>query len=79
MADLQDMLGQMHEEVIYQVLEDLRNGDRKARVEALALLKQNNIQAVAQEGSTLAKLAGKLNFDSMQDKVVEFKRPPAVG
>ena len=79
MADLQDMLGQMHEEVIYQVLEDLRNGDRKARVEALALLKQNNVTAVAQEGSTLAKLAGKLNFDSMQDKVVEFKRPPAVG
>ena len=69
----------MHEEVIYQVLEDLRNGDRKARAEALALLKQNGIQAVAQEGSTLAKLAGKLNFDSMQDKVVEFKRPPAVG
>ena len=79
MADLQDMLGQMHEEVIYQVLEDLRNGDRKARAEALALLKQNNVTAVAQEGSTLAKLAGKLNFDSMQDKVVEFKRPPAVG
>lgn len=79
MADLQEMLGQMHEEVIYQVLEDLRNGDRKARAEALALLKQNGIQAVAQEGSTLAKLAGKLNFDSMQDKVVEFKRPPAVG
>ena len=79
MADLQDMLGQMHEEVIYQVLEDLRNGDRKARAEALALLKQNGVTAVAQEGSTLAKLANKLNFDSMQDKVVEFKRPPAVG
>ena len=79
MADLQDMLGQMHEEVIYQVLEDLRNGDRKARAEALALLKQNGISAVAQEGSTLAKLAGKLDFSSMQDKVVEFKRPPAVG
>jgi hypothetical protein len=77
MADLQEMLGQMHEEVIYQVLEDLRNGDRKARAEALALLKQNNVTAVAQEGSTLAKLAGKLNFDNMQEKVVEFKRPPA--
>ena len=77
MADLQEMLGQMHEEVIYQVLEDLRNGDRKARAEALALLKQNNVTAVAQEGSTLAKLAGKLNFYNMQEKVVEFKRPPA--
>ena len=73
------MLWQMHEEVIYQVLEDLRNGDRKARAEALALLKQNGVTAVAQEGSTLAKLAGKLNFDNMQEKVVEFKRPPAVG
>jgi hypothetical protein len=76
MADLQDMLGQMHEEVIYQVLEDLRNGDRKARAEALALLKQNGIQAVAQEGSTLAKLATKLDFSSMEGKVIDFKRPP---
>jgi len=79
MADLQDLLGQMHQEVIEQVLEDLQNGDRKARAEAMALLKQNNVTAVAQEGSTLAKLAGKLDFSSMEGKVVEFKRPPAVG
>ena len=79
MADLQDLLGQMHQEVIEQVLEDLQNGDRKARAEAMALLKQNNVVAVAQEGSTLSKLAGKLNFDSMEGKVIDFKRPPAVG
>jgi hypothetical protein len=77
MADLQDLLGQMHEEVITQVLDDLRNGDRKARAEAMALLKNNGVQAVAQEGSTLAKLATKLDFSSMEGKVIDFKRPPA--
>lgn len=76
MADLHDKLSHMHELVIDQVLEDLQNGDRKARQEAMALLKQSNIQAVAQEGSTLSKLAGKLDFSSMAEKVVEFKRPP---
>jgi Mg2+/Co2+ transporter CorC len=79
MADLHELLGQMHEELIEQVLDDLRNGDRKARSEALALLKQSNIQAVAQEGSTLSKLAGKLDFSSMEEKVIEFKRPPLAG
>jgi hypothetical protein len=79
MADLQEKLGLMHEALIEQVLEDLQNGDRKARTEAMALLKQNNVTAVAQEGSTLAKLAGKLDFSSMEGKVVEFKRPPAAG
>jgi hypothetical protein len=79
MADLQEKLGLMHEALIEQVLEDLQNGDRKARAEAMALLKQNNVTAVAQEGSTLSKLAGKLDFSSMEGKVVEFKRPPAAG
>jgi hypothetical protein len=76
MADLQEQLAEMHAEVIGQVLEDLRNGDRKARAEAMALLKQNNVTAAAAEGSTLRQLAGKLDFSGMADKVVEFKRPP---
>jgi hypothetical protein len=76
MADLQAMLAEMHEEVIGQVLEDLKNGDRKARQEAMALLKANNVTAAAAEGSTLRQLAGKLDFSGMADKVVEFKRPP---
>ena len=75
MADLSDMLAEMHEEVIRQVLDDLRNGDRKARQEAEAILKRNNVTAVAAEGTTLSKLAGKLDFSSMDVKVVEFKRP----
>jgi hypothetical protein len=75
MADLNDMLAEMHEEVIRQVLEDLRNGDRKARQEAEAILKRNNVTAVAAEGTTLSKLAGKLDFSSMDVKVVDFKRP----
>ena len=62
MADLQEQLAEIHEEVVSQVLEDLKNGDRKARAEAMQLLKQNNVTAVAQEGSTLKKLAGKLDF-----------------
>lgn len=74
MADLQEQLAEIHEEVVAQVLEDLRNGDRKARAEAMQLLKQNNVTAVAQEGSTLRKLAGKLDFSQMEEKVVSIKR-----
>ena len=74
MADLQEQLAEIHEEVVSQVLEDLKNGDRKARAEAMQLLKQNNVTAVAQEGSTLRKLAGKLDFSQMEDKVVSIKR-----
>lgn len=75
MADLTELLSEMHSEVVQQVLEDLKAGDRKARQEAMALLKQNNVTAVAAEGTTLSKLAGKLNFDSVQGKVIEFKPP----
>ena len=75
MADLTELLSEMHSEVVQQVLEDLKSGDRKARQEAMALLKQNNVTAVAAEGTTLSKLAGKLNFDSVQGKVIEFKPP----
>jgi len=77
MADLQALLADMHEEVIAQVLEDLKNGDRKARAEAMQLLKQNAVTATAAEGSTLRQLAGKLDFSGMADRVVEFKRPQA--
>lgn len=79
MADLQALLAEMHEEVIVQVLEDLKNGDRKARQEAMNLLKSNNVTASAAEGSTLRQLAGKLDFSGMADKVVELRRPPAAG
>jgi len=79
MPDLQQQLAEMHEEVVAQVLEDLRNGDRKARAEAMQLLKQNNVTSVAQEGSTLRKLAGKLDFSSMEDKVVPLNRQREAG
>ena len=74
--DLQALLAEMHEEVIGQVLDDLKNGDRKARSEAMALLKQNNVSATSAEGSTLRQIAGKLDFSGMADKVIELKRPP---
>lgn len=77
--DLQALLAEMHEEVVAQVLDDLKNGDRKARAEAMQLLKQNNVTATSGEGSTLRQLAGKLDFSGMADKVIEFKRPPAAG
>lgn len=77
MADLHALLADMHEEVISQVLDDLKNGDRKARAEAMQLLKNNNVTATSGEGSTLRQLAGKLDFSKMADKVVELKRPPA--
>ena len=74
MSDQLEKLSQIHELVIDQVLEDLQNGDRKARAEAMALLKNSNVTAVAQEGSTLRKLTGKLDFSEMADKVVPLKQ-----
>ena len=70
MSDQLSKLSEMHDLVIDQVLEDLQNGDRRARQEAMALLKNSNVTAVAAEGSTLKKLAGKLDFSEMSDKVV---------
>ncbi len=77
MSDQLAKLSQMHDLVIDGVLEDLQNGDRKARTEAMALLKNSNVTAVAAEGSTLRKLAGKLDFSEMSDKVVPIT-PKAV-
>lgn len=74
MSDQLAKLSQMHDLVIDGVLEDLQNGDRKARIEAMALLKNSNVTAVAAEGSTLRKLAGKLDFSEMSDKVVPIKQ-----
>ncbi len=70
MSDQLSKLSEMHDLVIDQVLEDLQNGDRRARQEAMALLKNSNVTAVAAEGSSLKKLAGKLDFSEMSDKVV---------
>lgn len=70
MSDQLSKLSEMHDLVIDQVLEDLQNGDRRARQEAMALLKNSNVTAVAAEGSTLKRLAGKLDFSEMSDKVV---------
>ena len=77
MSDQLAKLSEMHDLVIDQVLEDLQNGDRRARQEAMALLKNSNVTAVAAEGSTLRKLAGKLDFSEMNDKVVPIT-PKAV-
>lgn len=71
MADLRETLDQIHEEVAYGILEDLRNGDKTARREALQLLKQNQISAAAMPETPtadLARMAGKLNFQTMEEK-----------
>tara|TARA_B100000212_G_C27318135_1_gene508866 strand:+ start:753 stop:992 length:240 start_codon:yes stop_codon:yes gene_type:complete len=77
MAELSELYAEMHELVAEQVLEDLRDGDRKARQEAMQLLKQNNVTATAAEGSTLKKLKNKLDFSSLADKVVPLTAPPS--
>ena len=77
MADLTETYAEMHELVAEQVLDDLRNGDRKARQEAMQLLKQNNVTATAAEGSTLKKLKDKLDFSNLADKVIRLKIPPS--
>jgi hypothetical protein len=70
-ADLKETLEQIHEEVAHGILEDLRNGDKTARREALQLLKQNQISAAAMPETPtadLARMAGKLNFQTMEEK-----------
>ena len=78
MKDISEQLANIHELVVEQVLEDLQNGDRKARQEAMMLLKQNNITATAAEGTTLRKLQNKLDFSGMADKVIPLKLPDSV-
>lgn len=74
MADqkkLRETLEEIHETVANGILEDLRNGDKNARREALQLLKQNSITAAAMPETPtadLARLAGKLNFAELEQK-----------
>ena len=80
MADLRETLDEIHEEVAFGILEDLRNGDKNARREALQLLKQNQISAAAMPdtpNADLARMAGKLDFTSLERKAkVVPLRPP---
>ena len=55
-----------------EVLEDLKAGDPCARTMAVALLKHNNIQVVVQQNSIMERLADKLNFSAMDEKVVQL-------
>lgn len=73
MKDLHAKLQEMHEVLIDQVLDELNEGCPGARATAMALLKNSNIQAVPQNNSAMSKLAAKLDFSAMSDKVVEFK------
>jgi len=67
-------LSEIHDLVIDSLLDDLQNGHPSARRDAMVLLKNNNVTAVASEGSTLKKLAGKLDFSEMDDKVIPITK-----
>lgn len=77
MSDQLEKIGEIHDLVIELTLERLKEGDTRAVADAMALIKNSNVSAVAAEGSTLKKLAGKLDFSEMADKVVPIK-PKAV-
>ena len=77
MSDQLTKIGEIHDLVIEMTLERLREGDTRAVSDAMALIKNSNVTAVAAEGSTLRKLAGKLDFSEMEDKVVPIKRTTA--
>tara|TARA_B100000575_G_C22706373_1_gene426401 strand:- start:90 stop:323 length:234 start_codon:yes stop_codon:yes gene_type:complete len=74
MSDQLEKIGELHDLVIDMTLERLREGDTRAVADAMALIKNSNVTAVAAEGSTLKKLAGKLDFSEMADKVVPIKQ-----
>ena len=79
--DLREVLEDIHAEVANGILDDLRNGDKNARRDALQLLKQNSITAAAMPETPtadLARMSGKLNFAELEKKVkVVPIRPPA--
>ena len=77
MSDQLEKIGELHDLVIEMTLERLKKGDTRAVNDAMALIKNSNVSAVAAEGSTLKKLAGKLDFSEMEDKVVPIKRTTA--
>ena len=74
MSDQLEKLGEIHDLVIDLTLDRLRDGDQRAVSDAMALLKNSNVTAIPSEGSTLKKLAGKLDFSEMDDKVVPLKQ-----
>jgi hypothetical protein len=74
MSDQLEKIGELHDLVIEMTLERLREGDTRAVSDAMALIKNSNVTAVAAEGSTLKKLAGKLDFSEMEDKVIPLKQ-----
>ena len=77
MSDQLEKLGEIHDLAIELTLERLKAGDTRAMSDAIALMKNSNVTAIPAEGSTLKKLAGKLDFSEMADKVVPIK-PKAV-
>ena len=77
MSDQLERIGKLHDLAIDLTLERLEAGDTRAVADAMALIKNSNVSAVAAEGTTLKKLAGKLDFSEMADKVVPIK-PKAV-
>ena len=77
MSDQLEKLVEIHDLAIELTLERLKAGDTRAMSDAIALMKNSNVTAIPAEGSTLKKLAGKLDFSEMADKVVPIK-PKAV-
>lgn len=92
MTDLNEKLEKLHEAVVDLVTDRLENPpeDEQGRCAvsnedlrvALALLKQNGVTAPVKEGSRIsqaAKLAGKLQFEGLQEKravVLPFRPSP---
>jgi len=93
MADLGKELEELHASVVRAIRERVENGSENERGEyqpvsnddlrvALQLLKQNAITANLAEADTTklkSRMAGKLNFSALQDKVVPLRNqnPPS--
>lgn len=73
MADLRDKLEQLHEDVVEVLSSRLQAGEvaNEDLKMAMQLLKQNAISAAAMPdtpASDLARMAGKLNFSTLEEK-----------
>jgi hypothetical protein len=82
MADLSEELQELHASVVRTIKNRVELGGEAEDLRlALQLLKQNSITASLAEADTQAmksKMAGKLNFSTLQEKVVPIRPPQPV-
>lgn len=74
--DTHQLLSALHDRLVADALERIESGDytQADAKHALDLVKNSQISAVPTHGNALGRLAGKLDFSAMDDKVVPLRK-----